>query len=56
MRYTVVLTAAFPRIAREMLAGEFDVVEHPTEHERSEEDMITMLSEAMRRSRCCPTR
>jgi glyoxylate reductase len=46
MRYTVVLTAAFPRIAREMLAGEFDVVEHPTEHERSEDDLITMLSEA----------
>jgi glyoxylate reductase len=46
MRYTVVLTAAFPRIAREMLAGEFDVIEHPTEHERSEEDLITMLSEA----------
>ena len=46
MKYTVVLTAAFPRVAREMLAGEFDVVEHPTEHDRTEEDMITMLSDA----------
>jgi glyoxylate reductase len=46
MRYTVVLTAAFPRLAREILAGEFDVIEHPTEHERTEEDMITILSDA----------
>jgi glyoxylate reductase len=46
MKYTVVLTAAFPRLARELLAGEFDVVEHPTEHQRSEEDMITILSDA----------
>lgn len=46
MRYTVVLTAAFPPLAREILAGEFDVVEHPTEHERSEEDMVTILSDA----------
>ncbi|HSP34530.1 MAG TPA: D-glycerate dehydrogenase [Thermoanaerobaculia bacterium] len=46
MRHTVVLTAAFPRIARDMLAATFDVVEHPTEHERSEDEMITMLSDA----------
>jgi glyoxylate reductase len=46
MKYTVVLTAAFPKIARELLAGEFDVIEHPTEHERSEDDMITILAEA----------
>jgi glyoxylate reductase len=46
MKYTVVLTAAFPKIAREILAGEFDVIEHPTEHERSEDDMITILAEA----------
>ena len=45
-RYTVVLTAEYPAIARELLAGEFDVVEHPTEVERSEDDMITLLSEA----------
>src|SRR6185436_17062556 len=36
----------FPRVAAEMLAGEFDVVEHPTESNRSEDDMITILSEA----------
>ena len=46
MKYTVVLTAAYPPIAREILAGEFDVVEHPTEVERSEADLITILSEA----------
>ena len=46
MKHTVVLTAAFPRVARELLAGEFDVIEHPTESERSEEDMITILAEA----------
>lgn len=46
MKYTVVLTAAFPAVARELLAGEFDVVEHPTEHERTEDDMITILAEA----------
>ncbi|HEX9160715.1 MAG TPA: D-glycerate dehydrogenase [Thermoanaerobaculia bacterium] len=46
MKHSVVLTAAFPRLARDILAGEFDVVEHPTEHQRSEEEMITILSEA----------
>jgi len=46
VKYTVVLTAAYPPIAREILAGEFDVVEHPTEVERSEDDVITILSEA----------
>jgi glyoxylate reductase len=46
MKYTVVLTAAFPSIAREILGGEFDVLEHPTEHGRSEDDMITILAEA----------
>jgi glyoxylate reductase len=46
MRYTVVLTAAFPRIARDLLAPHFDVIEHPTEHARTEEDMITILGEA----------
>lgn len=46
MKYTVVLTAEYPAAARDILAGEFDVVEHPTEHERSEEDMITLLAEA----------
>jgi glyoxylate reductase len=46
MKYTVVLTAEYPAIAREILAGEFDVIEHPTEHRRSEDDVITILSEA----------
>jgi glyoxylate reductase len=46
MKYTVVLTAAYPPIAREILAGEFDVIEHPTEHQRTEDDVITILSEA----------
>ncbi len=46
MRYTVVLTAKFPSVARDLLAPHFDVVEHPTEHERSEDDMITILADA----------
>jgi glyoxylate reductase len=46
MKHTVVLTAAFPRVARDLLAGEFDVVEHPTEQARTEDDMITLLSDA----------
>jgi len=46
MKYTVVLTAEYPSVAREILAGEFDVIEHPTEQARSEEEMITLLAEA----------
>jgi glyoxylate reductase len=46
MKYTVVLTAEYPPIAREILAGEFDVVEHPTEQARGEDEMITILAEA----------
>jgi len=46
MKYTVVLTAAYPPIARQILSGEFDVIEHPTEPERTEEELITILSEA----------
>jgi phosphoglycerate dehydrogenase-like enzyme len=46
MKYTVVLTASYPPIARKILAGEFDVIEHPTEHERTEDEVITILSEA----------
>jgi glyoxylate reductase len=46
MRYTVVLTADFPRIATEILAPHFDVIAHPTEHGRSEDDLITILAEA----------
>jgi glyoxylate reductase len=40
-----VLTAEFPAIATELLAPHFDVVAHPTEHGRTEEDMITILAE-----------
>lgn len=46
MRYTVVLTAEFPKIARDILAPHVDVIEHPTEHGRTEEDMITILADA----------
>lgn len=46
MKHTVVLTAEFPRVARDILAGEFEVIQHPTEHSRTEEEMITILSEA----------
>lgn len=46
MKYTVVLTAAFPAIATELLAPHFDVVAHPTEHGRSEDDLITILADA----------
>jgi glyoxylate reductase len=42
----VVLTAQYPAIVREILAGLCDFVEHPTEQGRSEEEMITILSEA----------
>lgn len=46
MRYTVVLTADFPSIATEILAPHFDVVAHPTEPERTEDEVITLLAEA----------
>ncbi|HEX6640383.1 MAG TPA: D-glycerate dehydrogenase [Thermoanaerobaculia bacterium] len=46
MRYTVVLTAEFPRIATSLLAPQFDVVAHPTEHDRTEDDVATLLAEA----------
>jgi glyoxylate reductase len=46
MKYTVVLTGDFPAVARDLLAGEFDVVAHPTEDQRSEDDLITLLEEA----------
>jgi phosphoglycerate dehydrogenase-like enzyme len=46
VKYTVVLTADFPSIARDILAGEFDVIAHPTEQARSEDEIITLLEEA----------
>jgi glyoxylate reductase len=42
----VVLTAQYPAIVREILAGLCDFVEHPSENDRSDDDMITILSEA----------
>ncbi|HEU4522038.1 MAG TPA: D-glycerate dehydrogenase [Thermoanaerobaculia bacterium] len=46
MKPTVVLTAAFPRVARDLLAGDFEVVEHATEQARTEDDLILILAEA----------
>lgn len=46
MKPVVVLTAQYPAIAREILSGLCDFVEHPSEQNRSEDDMITILSEA----------
>jgi glyoxylate reductase len=46
MRHTVVLTANYPSIARDILAPHADLIEHPTENERTEDDIITVLSEA----------
>jgi glyoxylate reductase len=46
MRYTVVLTAELPTITTSLLSPQFDVIAHPTEHDRTEEDMATLLAEA----------
>ena len=46
MKPTVVLTAEYPAVARQILSGLAEIVEHPTEQERSEDDMIAILSEA----------
>ena len=46
MRYTVVLTADFPQVATAILAPHFDLVRHPTEQERTEDDVAMLLSEA----------
>ena len=46
MKPVVVLTAKYPAIVREILSGLCDFVEHESEQGRSEEDMITILSEA----------
>jgi glyoxylate reductase len=46
VKFSVVLTAAFPAITRELLAPHFDVIEHPTEHDRTEDDVITLVAEA----------
>jgi glyoxylate reductase len=44
-RPTVVLTANYPSIARDILAPLADLVEHPTEY-RTEDELITILSDA----------
>ncbi len=46
MRYTVVLTAEFPPVATSLLSPQFDVIAHPTEHDRTEDDMAMLLAEA----------
>ena len=46
MKPIVVLTAQFPTVARDILSGLAEIIEHPTEQERSEEEMIAILSEA----------
>jgi glyoxylate reductase len=46
VKYTVVLTAALPAIARTIVSQDCDVVEHPTEEARTEEDMMVILGEA----------
>src|SRR5947208_5505296 len=46
MKPVVGLTAEYPKVAREILAGLADLVEHPTEQERTEREMIAILSEA----------
>lgn len=46
MKPIVVLTAQYPPIARQILSGLAEIIEHPTEQERSEEEMIAILSEA----------
>jgi phosphoglycerate dehydrogenase-like enzyme len=46
VKYTVVLTATFPPSARAVLAGELDVLEHPTEPDRTAEDLLTILGDA----------
>jgi D-3-phosphoglycerate dehydrogenase len=46
MKQTVVITAAIPRIATAILSREFEVVAHPTEGTRTENDLITLVAEA----------
>lgn len=46
MRYTVVLTGTFPDAVTAMLSQHVDVIAHPPEKSRSEEEMIILLAEA----------
>lgn len=45
-RPTVILTSELPEIAGRILSRDFEVVTHPGNGRRSEEDLIAMLSEA----------
>ena len=46
MKPTIVITGAIPTVATSMLSNEFEIVEHPPEGPRTEEELITMLAEA----------
>lgn len=46
MKQTVVITGELPAIAAEILSQQFDLVSHPTEVGRTEDEMITIASEA----------
>jgi glyoxylate reductase len=46
MKPTIVITGAIPAIATSMLSNDFEIVEHPPEGPRTEEELITMLAEA----------
>jgi glyoxylate reductase len=46
LKHTVVITSDLPPVATSILAGEFDVIAHPTENGRTEDDMIAILAEA----------
>jgi glyoxylate reductase len=46
MKQRVVITSEIPEIATEILSREFEVVVHAEEGVRSEDDLVTMLSEA----------
>lgn len=45
-RQTVVITAAVPSIATEMLSRDFDVIVHPHEGKRTEDELIELLADA----------
>lgn len=46
MKQTVVITGGLPSISAEILSQQFELVTHPTKFGRTEEEMITIASEA----------
>jgi glyoxylate reductase len=46
MKPTIVITGAIPPVATSILSNDFQVVEHPPEGPRTEDELITMLAEA----------